>query len=243
MAWKSFPNLCVNVYSSDVNQNVMRTSHVLKKGTETRANWETATEPFRCFYSQKDAKLYRRICVHFKMQVHCSIVVLLLFFFYIVCVARSLFNLLQALWTGSFLNFIDCFFFFFLALGTGLFTFLWAWSTLDLHFLILEQVVSIMCEKCLLYSFMKFQSEYKSLYKYLSTYYRGVLSVGWVAPSDYSSFCLRTPEEGFFCFCQWENQRQNSLSRCKGSDCTSLLLFCFTFEYWWTSCLWIKRTS
>lgn len=130
------------------------------------------------------------------------------------------------------INFIDCFFLFFLALGAGLFNSLWAWSTFDLHFLILgHQVVSIMCEKCLLYSFKTFQAEYKSIYKYLSTYYGGVLSVCWVAPPGSFSFCLRTPEKGFFCFCQRENQRQNSLSRRKSSDCTSLLLFCLTFEY------------
>lgn len=65
-------------------------------------------------------------------------------------------------------------------------------------FLILgHRVVSIMCEKCLLYSFKKFQAEYKSIYKYLSTYSGGVLSVCWVAPLDSFSFCLRTPEEGF----------------------------------------------
>lgn len=50
---------------------------------------------------------------------------------------------------GLFFILLTVFFFFFLTLGTGLFNFLWAWSTLDLHFLILgHQVVSIMCEKC-----------------------------------------------------------------------------------------------
>lgn len=56
-----------------------------------------------------------------------------------------------------------------------------------------------MCEKCLLYSFKKFQAEYKSIYEYLSTYSGGVLSVCWVAPSDSFSFCLRTLMEAF-CF-------------------------------------------
>lgn len=48
-----------------------------------------------------------------------------------------------------------------------------------------------MCEKCLLYSFKKFQAEYKTIYKYLSTYSGGVLSVCWVATSDSFSFGLR----------------------------------------------------
>lgn len=113
-----------------------------------------------------------------------------------------------------FFFFIDCFFLFFLALGTGLFIFFWAWSTFELHFLILEhQVVSIMCEKCLLYSFKKFQAEYKSIYKYLSTYYGGVLSVCWVAPSD--SFCLRTPEEGFFVFASGRIRDRTALADVK----------------------------
>lgn len=54
-------------------------------------------------------------------------------------------------------------------------------------FLILKsQVVSIMCEKCLLYSFKKFQAEYKTLYINLSisTCSEGVLSVCWVPDSD-----------------------------------------------------------
>lgn len=60
-------------------------------------------------------------------------------------------------------------------------------------FLILgHRVVSIMCE-CLLYSFKTFQAEYKTIYKYLSTYSGGVLSVCWVAPPDSFSFCLIIP--------------------------------------------------
>lgn len=47
-------------------------------------------------------------------------------------------------------------------------------------------VVSIMCEKYLLYSFKKFQAEYKTLYINLSisTCSEGVLSVCWVPHSD-----------------------------------------------------------
>lgn len=52
----------------------------------------TATEPFRRLYSQRDAKLYRRIFVHFKMQYHCFR------FFYSVRVVRCLYSdLLQTL--------------------------------------------------------------------------------------------------------------------------------------------------
>lgn len=135
--------------------------------------------------------------MHFKMQVHCSRVI----FFFSLWPEVSLRSSLSFVHIFFIFYFIDCFFLFFLALGTGLFTFLWAWPMFDLHFLILgHQVVSIMCEKCLLYSFKKFQAEYKSLYKYLSTYYGGVLSVCWVAPSDSFSFCRRTLKKSFFCF-------------------------------------------
>lgn len=166
--------------------------------------------------------------MHFKMQVHCSRG----FFFFIIVfffdfVLPEVFLQFSSSFVDRifFCHFIDCFVLFFLALGTGLFTFLWAWSTFDLHFLILGyQVVSIMCEKCLLYSFKTFQAEYKSVYKYLSTYYGGVLSVCWVAPSDSFSFCLRTPEKGFFVFAGGRTRDRNSLNRCKSSDCTSLFV-------------------
>lgn len=72
-----------------------------------------------------------------------------------------------------------------------------------------------MCEKCLLYSFKKFQAEYKSMYKYLSTYYGGVLSVCWVAPSDSFSFCLRTPEKGFFVFAGGKTRDRTALANVK----------------------------
>lgn len=104
--------------------------------------------------------------------------------------------------------FIYVFFVFFLGILNSFhcFDLFWRWvwfvhlivglgQCLAYTFLILRrQVVSITCEKCLLYSFKKFQAEYKTLYINLSisTCSEGVLSVCWVQRSD----------SCFFCFCQ-----------------------------------------
>lgn len=40
MASNSFSNLCVPVYSSDVNQNLIRTTHVLKESNRTKSQFE-----------------------------------------------------------------------------------------------------------------------------------------------------------------------------------------------------------
>lgn len=222
------------VYSCDVNQDLMRTTHVLKKSNRNKSQSEKPPlSPLGVSTHRETPNCTgESVCI-----LKCKYTVLEFFGFFCFFLwpevsFQSSSSFVQRFFFYFFILLI-VFFLCFLALGTGLFTFLWAWSMFDLHFLILgHQVVSIMCEKCLLYSFKKFQAEYKSIYKYLSTYSGGVLSVCWVAPSDSFSFCRRTLEEGFFfCFCQWKNHRCNSLSRCKSSDCTSLLLFCFTFEY------------
>lgn len=114
--------------------------------------------------------------------------------------------------------FIFVLFFF---IGFVFFTTWWAldsvWPTL---FLILKrQVVSIMCEKCLLYSFKKFQAEYKTLYINLSisTCSEGVLSVCWVPDSDSEiSLLFKCPWRRLVVFPSGRHkERQNSLSRCK----------------------------
>lgn len=63
----------------------------------------------------------------------------------------------------------------------------------------------------LLYFFKKFQAEYK----YLSTYYGGVLSVCLVAPSDSFSFCPRTPKEAFFVFASGRIRDRTALADIK----------------------------
>lgn len=67
----------------------------------------------------------------------------------------------------------------------------------DTFIILRRKVVSTMCEKCLLYSFKKFQAEYKTLYINLSisTCSEGVLFVCWVPDSDREFDCW---------FSQWE---------------------------------------
>lgn len=72
-----------------------------------------------------------------------------------------------------------------------------------------------------------FQAEYKSISKYLSTYYGGVLSVCWVAPFDSFSFCLRIPEEGFFVFASGRIKYRTALANVK--VLIVHLYYCFVF--------------
>lgn len=68
--------------------NHTRTANVCRKMTDRCESHleKTATEPFRRLYSQRDAKLYRRIFVHLKMQYHCFR------FFYSVRVVECLYS-------------------------------------------------------------------------------------------------------------------------------------------------------
>lgn len=135
--------------------------------------------------------------MHFKMQIRFRVVVFFFLLNLFVWPEISLFNLLQALWTGSLFFLIFLFKFSFLLWVMVCSPFCGLGPCLTYTFLILgHRVVSIMCEKCLLYSFKKFPAEYKTIYKYLSTYSGGVLSVCWVAPSDSFSFGLRIPQGG-----------------------------------------------
>lgn len=133
--------------------------------------------------------------MHFKMQICFRVVV----FFFLICLCgqKSLSSIFFKL-CGQVLYFFNCFFYFSFLLWVMVCSpFCGLGPCLTYTFLILgHRVVSIMCEKCLLYSFKKFQAEYKTIYKYLSTYSGGVLSVCWVAPSDSFSFGLRIPQGG-----------------------------------------------
>lgn len=113
--------------------------------------------------------------MHFKMQYHCldfSILFVWSGVYYDLTIYFKLCK--KRLWAEYF--FIIVFFLLFFSLSVLFFALSLVCSPyrglgLAHIFLILRhQVVSIMCEKCLLYSFKKFQAEYKTLYINLSIY-------------------------------------------------------------------------
>lgn len=135
----SFSTLCVPVYSTDVyicEDNEARWR--LQMNYEGKPNWEpprkTTTQPFR---RRRDAELYRRICA-FQMQYHCFR------FFYSFCVVRSNFVRKDC---GQIFSFFIYFFIYAFGFGSA------ATRRAQTHVVLMRQVVSVTCEKCLLYSF------------------------------------------------------------------------------------------
>lgn len=174
---------------------------VLKDKSRQEPPRQTTTEPFRRLYSQRDAKLYRKTFVHFK----CNTTVLdfsIMFVWSGVSIPIYFKLCKKRLWAGYFF-FIYVFLLlrFFHVLGLVCSPYRGLGQCLAYTFLILRhQVVSIMCEKCLLYSFKKFQAEYKTIYKSI---YLLVLKVcypfaGFHILIQRFDSCLSAPEEGFF---------------------------------------------
>lgn len=107
-----------------------------------------------------------------------------------------------------------------------------------------RQVVSIMCEKCLLYSFKKFQGDYKTLYinPSISTCSEGVLSILLGSTFQIQRFdsCFEFPRQRCLVFPGGGGEERHNSLRCKTQVLIVWLLF-FFFSFFFSTFLDIDK--